>query len=165
VLIGFAVVTRLSTACLSALTAVLIASPATAYADCGDPDQPPCAGPVPTVDQVMAVVNELIDSDIPAANKTDIVTPGFTPEEAQEIDDHLRDMDARRFPPMNIVVSNIQPAPNKLAGATLAAYNGKKTTPPRPIVLVDQGGHWLLTHDTAKATLDAFWISSNRYGI
>lgn len=113
----------------------------------------------------MAVVNELIDSHIPAANKTDIVTAGFTPEEAQEIDDHLREMDARRFPPMNIVISNIQPAPNDLVGATLAAYNGKKTTPPRPIVLVDQGGHWLLTHDTAKATLDAFWISSNRYGI
>jgi hypothetical protein len=120
---------------------------------------------VPTVDQVMAVVNELIDSDIPAANKTDIVTPGFTPEEAREIDDHLHDMDARRYPPMNIVISNIQPAPNNFAGATLAAYNGKKTTPPRPIVLVDQGGHWLLTHDTAKAAMDAFWIGSNRYGI
>jgi hypothetical protein len=65
----------------------------------------------------------------------------------------------------NIVISNIQPAPSNLAGATLAAYNGKKTTPPRPIVLVGQGGHWLLTHDTAKAALDAFWISSNRYGI
>jgi hypothetical protein len=74
-------------------------------------------------------------------------------------------MDARRYPPMNIVISNIQPAPNNFAGVTLAAYNGRKTTPPSPIVLVDQGGHWLLTHDTAKATLDAFWASSNRYGI
>jgi hypothetical protein len=155
--------TKLSVATI--LTAALIATPATAYADCGDPGQDPCTGPVPTVDQVMAVVNELIDSDIPAANKTDIVTPGFAPEEAQKIDDHLRDMNARRYPPMNIVISNIQPVPNNLAGATLAAYNGRKTTPPRPIVLVDQGGHWLLTHDTAKATLDAFWISSNRYGI
>jgi hypothetical protein len=145
--------------------AALLASPATAHADCGEPGQDPCTGPAPTVDQVMGVINELIDPDIPAANKGNIVTPGFTPDETQQIDDHLHDMDARRYPPMNIVISNIQPAPDNLAGATLAAYNGKKTTPPRPIVLVDQGGHWLLTHDTAKATLDAFWISSNRYGI
>lgn len=142
-----------------------VTAPAIAHADCGDPDQPSCTGPVPTVDQVMAIVNELIDSDIPAANKTDIVTPGFTPDEAQKIDDHLHDMDARRYPPMNIVISNIQPAPNNLAGATLAAYNGKKTTPPMPIVLTDQGGHWLLTHDSAKDALTAFWISSWRSGI
>jgi hypothetical protein len=144
------------------LAAALIASPATAYADCGDPSQDPCSGLVPTVDQVMAVVNELIDSDIPAANKGNIVTPGFTPDEAQEIDDHLHDMDARRYPPMNIVISNIQPAPNNSAGATLSARNGFKTTPPGPIVLVDQNGRWLITHDTAKTLLDALWNNSWR---
>jgi hypothetical protein len=161
VLTGHPVVTRLSTTCLSAISAAMITSPATAYADCGDAGQEPCTGPVPTVDQVMAIVNELIDSDIPAANKTDIVTPGFTPEEAREIDDHLHDMDARRYPPMNIVISNIQPAPNNYAGATLAAYNGYKTTPPGPIVLIEQNGHWLITNDTAKTALDAFWFNSN----
>jgi hypothetical protein len=143
------------------ILAASLAAPATAHADCGDPGQDPCTGPVPTVDQVMSVVNELIDSDIPAANKTDIVTPGFTPDEAQEIDDHLRDMDARRYPPMNIVISNIQPAPNNLAGATLAAYNGAKTTPPGPIVLIEQNGHWLLTHHSAISVMDAFWYNSN----
>lgn len=144
------------------LLAASLAVPATAHAGCGDPDQAACTGPVPTVDQVMAIVNELIDPDIPAGNKTDIVTPGFTPDEAQEIDDHLRDMDARRYPPMHIVISNIQPAPNNLAGATLAAYNGIKTTPPGPIVLIEQNGHWLITHDTAKTALDAFWHNSYR---
>lgn len=141
-----------------AVTGMLLAAslagttaPATAHAD-----------EVPTVDEVMAVVSGLIDSDIPAANKADIVTPGFTPEEAQEIDDHLHDMDARRYPPMNIVVSNIQPAPNNHAGATLAAHNGIKTTPPGQIVLVEQNGHRLITHDTAKTALDAFWHNSYR---
>jgi len=153
---------RLSTACLSAISAAMITSPATAYADCGDAGQEPCTGPVPTVDQVMAIVNELINSDIPAANKTDIVTPGFTPDEAREIDDHLHDMDARRYPPMNIVISNIQPAPNNSAGATLSARNGFKTTPPGPILLIEQNGHWLITHDTAKTLLDAFWNNSWR---
>ena len=40
---------------VTAMAAALIASPATAFADCGDPDQPPCTGPVPTVDQVVAI--------------------------------------------------------------------------------------------------------------
>jgi hypothetical protein len=134
------------------LAVALIACPATAHAD----------DPVPTVDQVMAIVNELIDPDIPAASKGNIVTPGFTPDEAHEIDDHLHEMDARRYPPMNIVVSNIQPAQNNYAGATLAAYNGVKSTPPGPIVLVDQNGRWLITHDAAMNALDAFWRNSTR---
>jgi hypothetical protein len=52
-------------------------------------------------------------------------------------------MNARGFLPRNIVVTNMQPEPNNFAGATVAAYNGVKTTPPGPIVLVEQGGHWL----------------------
>lgn len=47
------------------------------------------AGRVPTVDQVVAIMAELIAPNVLAANKTDIVTPGFTPEEARVIDDHL----------------------------------------------------------------------------
>ena len=41
------------------LAAALIAAPATAYADCGDPGQDPCTGPAPTVDQVVAILAEL----------------------------------------------------------------------------------------------------------
>ena len=129
------------------MAAALIASPATAYADCGDPGQDPCIGPVPTVDQVVAIMAELTDPDRPAATKADIVTPGFTPEDAGMVDDHLNQM-APHYLPLNFVVTDIEPAPNNLAGAMLAA-----TGPipfymhpyPRPIVLAEQGGHWLLT--------------------
>jgi hypothetical protein len=31
-------------------------------------------------------------------------------------------------------------------------------------VLVDQGGHWLITHDTAMTELDVFWRVANRTG-
>lgn len=146
----------------ASLAAALIATPATAYADCGDPGQDPCTGPVPTVDQVVAILNELTDPDIPAANKSNIVTPGFTPEEAGMIDDHLNR--SRRQLPLNFVVTDIQPAPNNFAGATLATVgNPRQSTYARPIVLVNQGGRWLIIHDSATTETAAFWSAADRY--
>jgi hypothetical protein len=143
--------------------AALIAAPATAvtaapaHADCGDPDQPPCTGPVPSVDEVVGIMQQLTDPNIPAGNKSDIVAPGFSSDEAGMIDDHLNRM--RRRLPIDFFVTNIQPAPNNLAGATVETAS----TNPRPIVLVDQGGHWLITHDSAMTELDLFWRAANRY--
>src|ERR1700743_1754597 len=139
------------------VAAVLIAAsltvPATAHAD----------DPVPTVDQVVAIMAELTDPDKPAANKTDIVTPGFAPEEAGTIDDHLNRMNAFGVLPLPFVVTDIQSAPNNFAGATLETNGGfHQGTHARPIVLVDQGGHWLITHDTAMTELDVFWRVANR---
>ena len=157
--------------CSIAAAAVLIMVPATAvtvapaYADCGNPGQPACNEPVPTIDQVVAIMAELTDPGIPAANKTDIVTPGFSPEEAGTIDDHLNQMNARgNRLPLNFVVTDIQPAPNNFAGATVATTGGyHHRTSPQPIVLVDQGGHWLITNDSAMAEMDAFWRAANRH--
>jgi hypothetical protein len=140
-----------------------ITAPATAHADCGDPGQDPCTGPVPTVDQVVAIMAELTDPNRPAASKTDIVTPGFRPDEAGTIDDHLNRMNGKQLP-LNFVVTDIEPAPNNFAGATVATEGTpRQHSAARPIVLVDQGGHWLITHDTAVAELDQFWRTAKRY--
>ena len=145
------------------LLAASLAVPATAHADCGDPGLDPCTGPVPTVDQVVAVLAELTDPNIPAANKTNIVSPGFSPDEAGTIDDHLNRMNGKQLP-LNFVVTDIEPAPNNFAGATVATEGTpRQHAAARPIVLVDQGGHWLITHDTAMAELDQFWRTANRY--
>jgi hypothetical protein len=152
--------TKLSIA--TTLAATLIASPATAYADCGDPGQDPCTGPVPTVDQVVAILDKLTDPDIPALNKTDVVTPGFSPEEAPKIDDRLNRSRGPQLP-LHFFVTNIQPAPNNFAGATLATVgNPRQSTYARPIVLVDQGGHWLITHDSAVTELESCWQAAAR---
>jgi hypothetical protein len=133
------------------LLAAALAVPATAHAD----------DPVPTVDQVIAIMAELTDPNIPAARKTDIVTPGFTLEEAGAIDDHLNQM--RDNLPLPFVVTDIEPAPNNFAGATLATTGSfHQVSQPKPIVLVNQHGHWLITHDTAMTALDAFWYNENR---
>jgi hypothetical protein len=134
------------------LAASLVGVPATARAD----------DPVPTVDQVVAIMAELTDPDRPAASKTDIVTPGFSPDEAGTIDDHLNQ--ERIHLPLNFVVTDIQPAPNNSAGATVATVGSpKRSSYAAPIVLVDQGGHWLITHDTAMAELGTFWREATRY--
>jgi hypothetical protein len=150
--------TKLSVATI--LPAALIASPATAYADCGDPGQDPCTGPVPTVDQVVGIMAELTD---PAANKNDIVTPGFSPEETQTVNDHLNQMAAKGLLPYNFVVTDIQPAPANFAGATVTVTGSfNQASAPQPMVLNDHGGHWLITHDTAMTALDNFWYNTNR---
>jgi hypothetical protein len=148
---------------LAPLLTSLIVSPATAYADCGDPGQDHCAGPVPTVDQVMATLGELTDPNIPAAHKGNIVSPGFSPDEAGKIDDRLNQMNADGLLPLGFVVTDIRPAPANLAGATVTSTGGfHQRSAPGPIVLVDQGGHWLITHDSAWTVLNNLWYTANR---
>ena len=148
-------------AAAAALTVVPATAPA--YADCGEPGQPPCGGPVPTVDDVGAILAKLTDPNIPAANKGNIVTPGFAPDEAGTIDDHLNRLNASGYLPFNFVVTDIQPAPNNIAGATVAVPNGVRGTAPGPIVLADQGGRWLITHETAMTALNVFWYNATRH--
>jgi hypothetical protein len=141
-------------AMLLSASLTVVAAPATARADS-----------VPTPDEVVAVMAELTDPNIPAANKGNIVTPGFSPDEAGTIDDHLNRMNAHgNILPLPFIVTDIEPAPNNLAGATLATTGTpRQATNPRPIVLVDQGGHWLITHDSAMAELDVFWRAASRF--
>ena len=130
------------------LLAASLAAPATAHAD-----------DAPSVDQVVGIMAELTDPGIPAANKTNIVTPGFSPDEAGTIDDHLNRMNGKQLP-LNFVVTDIEPAPNNFAGATVATVGTpRQHAAARPIVLVNQGGHWLITHDTAMTVLDAIWAA------
>src|ERR1700690_3865952 len=118
------------------LLAASLAVPATAHADCGDPGQDPCTGPVPTVDQVVAIMAELTDPNRPAASKTDVVTPGFSPDEAGKIDDHLNRMNGRGLLPLDFVVTDIRPAPANFAGATVVSQGGfYKQSANEPIVL------------------------------
>lgn len=143
----------------SVLMATLIATPATARADCGQDGQSACTGPVPTVDQVTAILAELTDPGRPAASKTDVVTPGFAPDDAETIDDHLHKFNSKGSLPFTFVVTDIQPAPADFAGAPVTAQaNGHLTsTAPRPIVLVEKSGHWMITEDAAMVLMKTVW--------
>jgi hypothetical protein len=152
--------TKLSVA--TAMAAALIVSPATAYADCGDPGQDPCTGPVPTVEQVVDIMKQLTDPNIPAVNKGNVITPPFTAEEAATLDHQLQVIDGPALP-LPFIVTNIQPAPNNFAGATVeTGGNRYQHTWPRSIVLVEEDGRWKITHDTAVPELHAFWLNGSR---
>jgi len=145
------VVTAMAAALIAAPLAG-IAAPAPAYADCGDPDQPACTGPVPSVDQVVALLSELMDPNRPNEDKNDVVTPDLSPESIGYLDTYLDGrLNAHGDFPYDFVVTDIQPAPNNFAGATVATHaNGHRTTTrPFPIVLVNQSGRWLLTRKSA----------------
>jgi hypothetical protein len=133
----------------SVLAAMMIATPATAHADCGDPGQDPCTGPVPTVDEVTAIVNEVADPNIPAANKNDVVTPPFNDDQAQHYDDLMGMLRSDGSLPASFTVTDIQPAANNFAGATVSnppTWHQKGGT--TPVVLVLQNGRWMITHQT-----------------
>ena len=133
------------------LAAALLGSPATAHADCGQDGQPACTGPVPTPDQVAAIMNELTDPNIPPANKSDIVTPPFDDDQAQRIDKMFGYVQFwGGVVPRDYNVTNIQPAPNNMAGATVShgptwgEHGGGEA-----VVLQLQNAHWMITRDTA----------------
>ena len=134
------------------LAVASVTAPAIARADCGEPDEPACTGPVPTVDQVVALLSELMDPNRPNEDKNDVVTPDLSPESIGYLDTYLDGrLNAHGDFPYDFVVTDIQPAPNNFAGATVATHaNGHRTTTrPFPIVLVNQSGRWLLTRKSA----------------
>jgi len=143
----------MKTAAAGLLVAVsLVGVPATAHAD----------EPAPTVDQVVDLFQQLTDPNVAAASKGNIVTPGFSPDEAGTIDDHLHRLDGHTLP-TNFVVTNIQPSPDNFAGATLETVGiPRQHSVPHPIVLVYQGGHWMITHDSAVAEVDVIWRTAHR---
>lgn len=60
-------------------------------------------------------------------------------------------------------MTNIQPAPNHYAGATVeTGGNRYQHTWPAPVVLVEQDGHWKITHDSAMNELRLFWLNGSR---
>jgi hypothetical protein len=110
----------MKTAVAATLLAASLVVPATAHADCGGDGQSACTGPVPSVDQVMDIMNELADPNIPTGNKNDIVRPPFNDDQAQKEDTVMNLLRLRGIFPVYFTVTDIQPALNNTAGATVS---------------------------------------------
>jgi len=137
------------------ILAASLAVPAAAHADCGQDGQPACTGPVPSVDQVMDIMNRLTDPNVPSIEKGDIVTPPFDDHQAHRFDVVLDYLRTKRIVPISFTVTDIQPAPNNFAGATVSnppSWNEHSGT--GPVVLVLENGHWFITHESATDRVD-----------
>ncbi|MFL0180323.1 hypothetical protein [Mycobacterium sp. SMC-15] len=131
------------------LAAILACAPA-AHAD---PAPPPNA-PVPTAEQVAAILNQLTDPEVPDTDKATLVEGGLLPDEMSQNDQGLAKLARHHALPFTFTVTDVQPAINNLAGVTAALTGPRQTVPViRPLVLVDHDGTWQLTHDSYDPTL------------
>jgi hypothetical protein len=122
------------------------------------------ADDVPSVDQVVAIMAELTDPNRPFADKNDAVTPAFTDEQAAKLERELDYVRSNGVLPINFIVTDIQPAPNNFAGATVANNTAGVVVGIRagtaPIVLVEQNGHWVVTRDTAISRVHRLFVDA-----
>jgi hypothetical protein len=87
--------------------------------------------------------------------KTNLVENGISPDEGQLADHDLRKAYRDGKFPETFNVTNIQPVgPNATADV---AISGPKFAGPvsRQLMFVNQGGNWILSHDSALALVQA----------
>lgn len=138
------------TAIRTAIVTTTLACAPGAHADPG----PPPGAPVPTAEQVTAILNQLTDPAIPDADKATLVEGGLSPDEMSQNDQGLAKLDRHHALPFAFTVTDVQPAINNLAGVTAALTGPRQPVPViRPLVLVDHDGTWQLTHDSYDPTL------------
>lgn len=134
------------------------------------PADPPPPGPaapeenVPTPDQVTSVLDRLTDPNVGYQGKLGLVENGLSPEEGQGLDQDLARFNGHGELPYNFAVSDIQAAPDGMAGATISLTGPKIPIPQiRPIALANQGGSWLLLHDSYTQVLQLLTSDDRRH--
>jgi len=132
---------------LTVVGALILAAAPAAHA------APPPAGPVPSGDQVVAVLQQLSDPNAPDEVQSGLVDGGLSPAELAELGGLLNEMAFRADLPLNLAVTDIVAAPGDMAGVTVSATTLLLTRAVvEPMVLVHDDGTWRLTHDSFTPT-------------
>lgn len=119
---------------------------------------------VPTPGQVADILNRVLDPNLDTQDKSAVVAPGLSPEDETQIDAALGRLTLRNRLPLDFVITDIQPAPNNYAGATVAAAN-LPGLPPTPVVLNRQGDQWKITDDTLTPLMYAIWHAARHRAV
>jgi hypothetical protein len=118
------------------------------------PQDPPVPN-LPTPDQLANLCNQATDPGVSYTTKTNLVENGITPDEGHVADHDLRKAYREGKFPETFNVTNIVPAgPNAAADV---AISGPKFAGPvsKQLMFVNQGGNWVLSHDSALALIQA----------
>jgi hypothetical protein len=121
-----------------------------------DPPPPPPAPGLPTPDQLAGLCNQVTDPGVSYTNKTSLVQGGISPDDGHGADHDLRKAYHDGKFPESFNVTNIQPAGPNEATADVAISGPKFAGPvTKNLLFANQGGNWVLTHDSALALVQA----------
>jgi hypothetical protein len=118
------------------------------------PQDPPAPN-LPNPDQLASLCTQVTDPGVSYTTKTNLVENGITPDEGHVADHDLRKAYRDGKFPETFDVTNIASAgPNATADV---AISGPKFAGPvtKQLMFVNQGGNWILSHDSAIALIQA----------
>jgi hypothetical protein len=120
------------------------------------PPPPPGAPPLPSPEQLSDLANRVTDPGVSYETKFGLVENGISADEGHVADHDLRKAFRNGNFPEQFNVTNIQPVgPNGVTADV--AITGPKFAGPvnKQLAFVDQGGTWVLQHDSAIALVQA----------
>ena len=121
-----------------------------------DPLPPAPGQDLPTPDQLSSLCTQATDPGVSYTTKTNLVENGITPGEGHMADHDLRKAYRDGKFPETFNVTNIAPAGPNAAQADVAISGPKFAGPvTKHLVFINQGGNWILQHDSALALLQA----------
>lgn len=122
----------------------------------GAPLDPPPAPDLPSADALSLLCNRVTDPGAGYSDKAPLVQGGINPDEGRDADHKLRQAYRDGKFPQQYTVTNIQPAGPDAATADVAIAGPKLAAPiNQNLTFVNQGGTWVLRHDSALALLQS----------
>ncbi len=119
-------------------------------------DPPPPGQDLPTPEQLSNLCNQVTDPGVSYTTKTGLVENGIAPDEGHLADHELRKAYREGKFPETFAVTNIAPAGPNAAQADVAISGPKFAGPvSKHLMFLDQGGNWILQHDSAIGLLQA----------
>jgi hypothetical protein len=120
------------------------------------PQDPPPPGQLPSPEQLSALCTQVTDPGVSYTAKQNLVENGISPGEGHTADHDLRKAFRDGKFPQQYAVTNIAPAGPNAAQADVAITGPKLAGPVgKHLMFIDQGGNWVLQHDSALALLQA----------
>jgi hypothetical protein len=121
-----------------------------------DPLPPAAEQNLPTPDQLSSLCTQATDAGVSYTTKTNLVENGISPDEGHVADHDLRKAYRDGKFPETFDVTNIAPAGPNAAQADVAISGPKFAGPvTKHLMFINQGGNWILQHDSALALLQA----------
>ena len=119
---------------------------------------PPAPGqtPPPSPQQLADLCNRVTDPGVGYETKTGLVENGIPPNEGHVADHDLRKAYRNGNFPEQFNVTNIEPVAPNVVKADVAITGPKFAGPvEKNLAFIDQGGTWVLQHDSALALVQA----------